>query len=263
MEDIKMLQEELLVVLVRFHELCIQNDIRYSLHAGTLLGAVREKGFIPWDDDIDLTVTREQFEKLRVVLKTTDLGDEFAYDETSRYPRLLMKREGRPLVWADIFIYDYISQNKLARKIKMALLYFFVLFCRTKDEQKRSNRYGLHRGLKKLIMNMIMSFGNLFPLSFRHRLSHIAMQTFPGKRTHIHRSNDQQHAIKLTLPKEVMEEYQYIDFLGHELMISARWHDILQNAYGNDYMTPKKQKADEDHLPAYEEKRQYYINKYF
>ena len=263
MEDIKDLQQELLILVGYFHDICMRNDIQYSLHAGTLLGAVREKGFIPWDDDIDLTLTRAEFEKLRKVLKNADLGPELAYDETSRYPRLLMKRENKPLVWADIFIYDYISQNKIARRTKLALLYFFVLFCRTEDERRRSNQYALHHGVKKLVMNAVMLFGGLFPLAFRHQLSHWAMQQFGGKRTHIHRSNDQQHAIRLTLPKEVMEKYELIDFLGQELMISTRWHEILLNAYGEDYMTPKKQKADAIHLPAYEEKRQFYINKYF
>ena len=55
----KELHKEMLLLLKRFDELCTANDIKYSLHAGTLLGAVREKGFIPWDDDIDVTVTRD------------------------------------------------------------------------------------------------------------------------------------------------------------------------------------------------------------
>ena len=72
--DLAVIHEELLILLQRLHEICLENDIRYSLHGGTLLGAVREKGFIPWDDDADITLTRGEFEKLRKVLRNMDLG---------------------------------------------------------------------------------------------------------------------------------------------------------------------------------------------
>ena len=103
--DLAVIHEELLILLQRLHEICLENDIRYSLHGGTLLGAVREKGFIPWDDDADITLTRGEFEKLRKVLRNMDLGKEFRFDEDSRYPKFVMKREGKPPVWTDIFIY--------------------------------------------------------------------------------------------------------------------------------------------------------------
>lgn len=261
--NLQELHEELLVLMTRFHQICVENGIQYSLHAGTLLGAVREKGFIPWDDDVDLTLTRTEFEKLKKVLQNGDFGPEIAYDETSRYPRFVMKREGKPVVWADIFIYDYISQNKYARKLKLMIIYFFVLFCRTKEDQRLSNIHGLYHGPKKWVMNFIVALGNLFPLPFRLKLATWSMQLFPGKRTHIHRSNDQYRAIKLTLPKEVMDSYENIDFLGQQLMVSTRWHDILVNAYGESYMTPRKDKPEEMHALAFETEQKFFIDTYF
>lgn len=54
----------LLEMLAHFNQVCQENNIRYSLAYGTLLGAIRHQGFIPWDDDIDLFMLREDYEKL-------------------------------------------------------------------------------------------------------------------------------------------------------------------------------------------------------
>ena len=56
-------QEEILYALVKIHNYCIQNEINYSLHGGTLIGAVREHGFIDWDDDADIGFLRDEYEK--------------------------------------------------------------------------------------------------------------------------------------------------------------------------------------------------------
>ena len=57
-------QDRLFELLVYFDELCRANDLRYWLGYGTLLGAVRHQDFIPWDDDVDVLMPREDYEKL-------------------------------------------------------------------------------------------------------------------------------------------------------------------------------------------------------
>ena len=70
-------------ILISVDEFCKQNNIQYSLAFGTLLGAVRHQGFIPWDDDMDIMMTRENYEKFRSIYKS------------DRYPLIDLKIDNR------------------------------------------------------------------------------------------------------------------------------------------------------------------------
>lgn len=83
MEEI---HQDILILLKKFHKLCVDNNIKYSLHGGTLLGAIRDKGFIPWDDDADLTVTRENYNKLKQIFSNNQEYIDMVFDTTSALP---------------------------------------------------------------------------------------------------------------------------------------------------------------------------------
>ena len=61
-ENLKSFQKLLLLIVDEIDRICKKYDIKYTLFAGSLLGAVRHKGIIPWDDDIDIAMPREDFE---------------------------------------------------------------------------------------------------------------------------------------------------------------------------------------------------------
>lgn len=67
--EIKEIQSILLPILEYIDKVCKDNNLRYSLAFGTLIGAIRHKGFIPWDDDIDIVMPRTDFDKLIEILE--------------------------------------------------------------------------------------------------------------------------------------------------------------------------------------------------
>ena len=133
-KTLKHLQKVQLMMLKDFIKICEDNDITYFVIGGTLLGAVRHGGFIPWDDDIDVLMFREDFEKLNSVM-SEKLDDKYHLfnvlnEETYHYTfaRFNLKNTILEEWWAeqvdytvnifiDIFIMDNIPNNKIKRFI--------------------------------------------------------------------------------------------------------------------------------------------------
>lgn len=78
--QLRKVQQRSFEILLEFDRICRKHDIPYWLDAGTLLGAVRHKGFIPWDDDVDVAMPYQYVKKLRKVMKQ-ELSEKFAYQD--------------------------------------------------------------------------------------------------------------------------------------------------------------------------------------
>ena len=131
LRQLQMIELEMLKEVVR---ICDKYGLTYYLSAGTFLGAVRHKGFIPWDDDADVRMPRPDYEKLLKILpgelKEPYLIKHFQYDRTvHRYflrindPRIKLVRTNSTTgelsnVWLDIFPLDGMPENKLHNKLR-------------------------------------------------------------------------------------------------------------------------------------------------
>ena len=239
-------QEEFLVALKYFHELCVNHGIQYSLHGGSLLGAIREHGFIPWDDDIDTSMTRDNYEKFRALVKTMQLEPGYSFDEnTTRMPHLCLRREGKPFVWITIFVYDLISEKPLFCKIKLFCNKYYAMVLTTNKENllKKTKTKGLKYKAKKLLEEFLWERVNRKDREATlKRLDHFNRYRLTGNGTRVFRSNDttEDNGIYITLPADVMDEYMIVPFEDQEAMINKKYDMVLSSSYGKDYMTPKK-----------------------
>lgn len=94
--NLKELHQHLLVMMDEIHRLCIENNINYSLMGGTLIGAIRHKGFIPWDDDLDIGMMWEDYQNFIKVIK--DLKHDWLEFE--------IPDEKNTVVWSLMKVYD-------------------------------------------------------------------------------------------------------------------------------------------------------------
>lgn len=138
MNNLKKVQSIELEMFKFFHSFCIENSLTYYAVGGTLLGAVRHGGFIPWDDDIDLAMPREDYEKFVLLAKTClpeylDLLPNPANLNILQLVDLRTKiRVGKieSNVFIDIFPLDGYPNNRVMKFIHDKRILFYRMLCK-------------------------------------------------------------------------------------------------------------------------------------
>lgn len=132
-KDLRKLQLIELEMLLELDRICRKNNVKYFLSAGTALGAVRHKGFIPWDDDLDVRMERTEYERFCEICKTQLNTDRFFLqndktDKEYRWGYAKMRRKGTEYLRAgqevikcfggvsiDIFVIDNVPDNLISK----------------------------------------------------------------------------------------------------------------------------------------------------
>ena len=134
-EKLKQLQQVLLEILVDVKNVCEKYQINYMLCGGTLLGAIRHKGFIPWDDDIDFTMLRSEFDQFKAAFNL-ELSEKYILAEPLSIPNYFAKHvkifkkgttlveiptagvRGPDMIFIDLFLLENLPSPGWRRKLK-------------------------------------------------------------------------------------------------------------------------------------------------
>ena len=134
------LQKAGLNILKVIIEICKRHDLKYYVYGGTLLGAIRHQGFIPWDDDVDIAMPRKDFEKLKeyqnelpeyIFLDTIQRKGHFWTPAQIRDTRMIVEagyavHRGQMGVWLDILIIDGVPNPGTIKYKLFGITYLFA-----------------------------------------------------------------------------------------------------------------------------------------
>lgn len=270
--DIQLRQMQLiqLEMLDEIDRICRKHDIKYSLDGGTLLGAVRHEGFIPWDDDIDIIMTRSEYHRFYHVAKEELDTEKFFLQEYRTdpyyyvgYPRIRrnhtvyiraghehMKYHGG--VFIDIFVLDNVPDNEVIRVFHR--MYCFIL---RKILWSESGKY-LH---PNRVVRFLLGIVSKIPREKTfHRIETLA-KFYNKKPTklvrHLTHTYPRPKVCPYGIPSYLLNEYTVLTFEGKKYMAVKKYDEYLRLLYG-DYMKlpPIEKRKVHIHLAAFEPVRE-------
>lgn len=248
--DLRQLQRVILLIAKELKRICEKNQIRYTLIGGSLIGAVRHKGFIPWDDDFDVVMPREDYERFLKCCKT-DLSSEFAllnWDTNDAFcmacSKILLKgtealeevhqNPNYPKeLYIDIFPFDTIPDEPELRKKQERYTYFYkkMLLCK-----QNGNGYYKHFSGKKRAVYALMCVGSKFfrreVLIQKYQKEMLRYQGYTLDYTSIAGSYGYSREI---IPHSMLEDYIQMEFEDTSFSVMKDYDVYLRKVFG-DYM---------------------------
>ncbi len=259
-DEIKIIELNILKSVADF---CEQNDIQYSLCYGTMLGAYRHHGFIPWDDDIDIMMPREDY--LKFISKYKDKDERYKilspYEKESVfrfckvYDSLTIKNEEGIDVGSEIGIdIDIFPVDKFPNSKIFTIIDFHIRNLIGRFYGISIRRIPSENNIKNIFLNplrkIIKAIGPrrwLYILEYFAQKYNNINKDFAGVRV---TTND---GLRDKIPIELFNEYTQLKFEDREFRIIQKPEKYLSIMYGPNYMTP----------PPESERITHHINKMF
>ena len=261
--DMSKVHEASLKILKEIDRICRKYKIRYALDAGTLIGAVRHKGFIPWDDDADVVFLRSQYEAFvkvagRELPDTMELLFPDSYRDGKAFfdftPRIIYKNSrchedspemnfyGGKLnhIWVDLFILDKLPASPAGATVTRFVhkaIYGLAMGHRPGLDFKK---YSL---IHKIFVGGLAGVGRFVPLGLIFAMQRAAaLKDRRSRGTRWYYSNYQPDYLYVTLEGSWCEAVEDAAFEDAQLMIPKGWHEVLTEVYGDYMQLPPEEK---------------------
>lgn len=263
-------QKSLVRILKEFDRVCKALDIPYTLFAGTMLGAVRHKGFIPWDDDLDVLMMRRDYERFLAEAETVLDKEKFYLQKeySEHWPMFFSKlrlngtaclEKYHPKdpnvhqgVYIDIFPCDNGTKSEFGRKIQ----FFASKIVIAKSLKKRG--YETNSLLKKIFMSIC----TVLPLKWALKITKQGQDNSEYVHSFLGGAAGYE---KNVYPRKCLEDKINLEFENNDYPVPKEYDSILKIMYG-DYMRlpPPEERAIKQHAilvdlnHSYEEYRDYH-----
>ncbi len=241
-----------------FDHLCEKNKINYSLIFGTLLGAIRHKGFIPWDDDIDVIMTLEDYNKFlkhvgklpeSIFFQTTEtdkikMGPPFLAKLRCNNSKVEFEKQYNSGAFLDIFLLNKVSSNKIISFFQKR----FLILIRTIYRAQNDEEIFKNKNYKKFLKGILFLPKNFFKIfNFANFLQRVYLKIFNESENdkyclHWHKSNP------LVINKEEIFPTKKVIFEKDHFQVLKNSEKILKYLYGNYMKLPPKSKQKPSHF---------------
>ncbi len=264
MYDLKALQRKELEILGHIHRACEQLGVRYFIMYGTLLGAVRHKGFIPWDDDMDICMTREDYdlfiekgqqylpENLRIQHYTTEADCPNIFAKVRDRNTTFLHKEHIELdinqgIYVDIFPVDRMRGTRpaIAWALFRRTVFNLLNGCYDLPFVKE-----MERGPKRMIGYLVHYTASM--LLVRPSRAAFTKREEKNRRKKHRRGGDRVLFVigKNTIPYSLLSEYALYEIEGEQFWGPKDYHTVLTALYG-DYMQLPPEDQRETHEPLF------------
>ena len=257
---LRKLQLTQLEILKEIDAFCRKNNIKYSLYAGSLLGAVRHKGFIPWDDDLDICMERKEYDKfIRMwlenkpdgyILQNKEIEANFSQSFTKirkDHTTFLQKGETPGLyhtgIFVDVFPIDRMPNGRIAKAVFWLRCMIYQLYTREFIPPKASTFTKIIAGIllktttsehRKEIRNKLLKKIRKYDINYK--LNPIAIETVASMHSYC--------------PVNMLDSFTFLKFEDDEFMCFEAWDEYLKCKYGDYRKLPPKGEQNWKHCPV-------------